>query len=89
MATPTSERLPDDSWAEWTYNEYAEHVASAAAHLRSLGLGPGDRVVLMMRNSASFHMIDLAAMFCGATAISIGFTTPVTRALAAREALDT
>ena len=65
------ERQPDDSWVEWTYDEYAEHVAGAAAHLRSLGVGPGDRVVLMMRNSAAFHMVDLAVMFCGATPISI------------------
>ena len=65
------ERQADDSWAEWTYDEYAKHVAGAAAHLRSLGVGPGDRVVLMMRNSAAFHMVDLAVMFCGATAISI------------------
>jgi long-chain acyl-CoA synthetase len=65
------ERQPDDTWAEWTFGDYAEHVAGAAAYLRGLGVQPGDRVVLMMRNVAAFHMIDLAAVFCGATPISI------------------
>ena len=32
------------------------------------GLVPGDRVVLMMRNIPEFHVLDLAASFCGATA---------------------
>jgi long-chain acyl-CoA synthetase len=60
-----------DGWAEWTYRDYADHVAGAAAYLSSLGVGPGDRVVLMMRNIPAFHFIDLGALFCGATAISV------------------
>lgn len=65
------EKRADDSWAEWTYAEHAERVASAAAHLRSHGVGPGDRVVLMMRNIAAFHFIDLGVAALGATSISI------------------
>jgi long-chain acyl-CoA synthetase len=65
------EKQADDSYVEWTYAEYAEHVAGAAAHLRSLGVGPGDRVVLMMRNVPGFHFIDLGIAALGATAISI------------------
>jgi long-chain acyl-CoA synthetase len=61
----------DDSWVEWTYAEHATHVAGAAAHLRSLGVGPGDRVVLMLRNVPDFHFIDLGVTVLGATAISI------------------
>ena len=61
----------DDSYAEWTYADYAERVASAAAHLRGLGVGPGDRVVLMMRNIPEFHFVDLGIAALGATAISI------------------
>ena len=61
----------DDTYAEWTYADYAEHVAAAAAHLRSLGVGPGDRVVLMMRNIPDFHFIDLGLAALGATSISI------------------
>ncbi|MGH9139266.1 MAG: AMP-dependent synthetase/ligase [Acidimicrobiales bacterium] len=65
------QKRPDDSWAEWTFADYAHQVASAAASLQALGVGPGDRVVLMMRNIAEFHFLDLAAVFCGATPISI------------------
>src|SRR5688572_20053699 len=53
------EKQADDSYAEWTYQDYADHVAGAAAYLRGLGVGPGDRVVLMMRNIPDFHFIDL------------------------------
>ncbi len=38
-----------------------------AAGLRSMGVGPGDRVVLMMRNIPEFHWVDLAVAFLGAT----------------------
>jgi long-chain acyl-CoA synthetase len=65
------QRAEDGSYDEWTFAEYAQHVSGAAAHLRSLGVRPGDRVVLMVRNSVDFHLIDLAVVFCGATAISI------------------
>jgi long-chain acyl-CoA synthetase len=60
-----------DAWESWTYNEYADRVARAAAGLSKLGVEPGDRVVLMMRNIPSFHFVDMAAAFCGATAVSI------------------
>ena len=60
-----------DGWDEWTFDDYAEHVAGATATLKSLGVGPGDRVVLMMRNIPDFHFLDLAVVFCGATPISI------------------
>lgn len=65
------EKQADGSYAEWTYADYADHVAAAAAHLQSLGVGPGDRVVLMMRNVPAFHFIDLGVAALGATAISI------------------
>ena len=61
----------DGAYAQWTYADYAARVASAAAHLRSLGIGPGDRVVLMMRNIPEFHFIDLGIAALGATPISI------------------
>ena len=46
-------------------------MAGAAAYLQGLGVGPGDRVVLMMRNVPAFHFIDLGVAALGATAISI------------------
>jgi long-chain acyl-CoA synthetase len=61
----------DDSYVEWTYAEHAQRVAGAAAHLRSLGVGAGDRVVLMLRNVPDFHFVDLGRAALGATAISI------------------
>ncbi len=60
-----------DAWVETTFAELADQVAVATAGLRALGVGRGDRVVLMMRNIPEFHVVDLAAIFCGATAISI------------------
>ncbi|MEO7430141.1 MAG: AMP-binding protein, partial [Acidimicrobiales bacterium] len=53
------EKQPDGSYSQWTYAEHAERVASVAARLRSMGVVPGDRVVLMMRNIPDFHFIDL------------------------------
>jgi long-chain acyl-CoA synthetase len=61
----------DDSWSEWTFDEYAAMVARAVTGLREKGVGPGDRMVLMMRNIASFHVLDMAAYFLGATSVSI------------------
>ena len=64
-------RNEDESWGEWTFADYAERVAAAAAGLADLGVGPGTRVVLMLRNIAEFHVLDMATYFCGGTAVSI------------------
>ncbi len=61
----------DGSWREWTYADHGRLDATAAAHLRTLGVGPGDRVLMMMRNVPDFHFIDLGITTLGATAISI------------------
>jgi long-chain acyl-CoA synthetase len=65
------EKHDDDSWTERTYDQYAEEVARVAGGLRALGVEPGDRVVLMMRNIPEFHILDMAVLFCGATPVSI------------------
>ncbi len=59
------------SWRSWTFAEYAHRVACATAGFQALGVAPGDRVVLMLRNIPEFHVLDLAVAFCGGTAISI------------------
>ena len=64
-------RNADESWGEWTFAEYAQRVASAAAGLQEKGVGPGTRVVLMLRNIPEFHVLDMAVYFCGGTAVSI------------------
>lgn len=61
----------EDDWAEFTFDEVAAKVAQAAGGLRALGVAPGDRVVLMMRNIPDFHWLDLAVLFLGATPVSI------------------
>ncbi|HYF46547.1 MAG TPA: AMP-binding protein [Acidimicrobiales bacterium] len=64
-------RNEDGSWGEWTFRDYAERVAAAAAGLAELGVGRGSRVVLMLRNIPEFHVLDMATYFCGGTAVSI------------------
>ncbi|MEM9614535.1 MAG: long-chain fatty acid--CoA ligase [Actinomycetota bacterium] len=60
-----------DAWHELTYSDFADRVARAAAGLRAQGVGPGDRILLMIRNVHEFHVLDAAALFLGATPVSI------------------
>ena len=60
-----------DAWCSLNWSEYSDRVARVAAGMRSLGVEPGDRIVLMIRNVPEFHVLDTAAYFCGATPISI------------------
>jgi long-chain acyl-CoA synthetase len=64
-------RNDDDSWGEWTYDDYGERVAQVTAGLAALGVGHGDRVVLMMRNIPQFHIVDMACLMLAATPVSI------------------
>jgi long-chain acyl-CoA synthetase len=58
-------------WQQQTLGELADIVARLVTSLKGLGVEPGDRVVMMMRNRPEFHALDLAILFCGATPISI------------------
>ena len=69
--SPALRWLEGEEWRSLTFSEVADRVASAAAGLASMGVGKGDRVVLMMRNIPAFHWLDLAVLFCGATPVSI------------------
>jgi long-chain acyl-CoA synthetase len=60
-----------DGWGQWTFREYGERVARAMVGLEHLGVGAGDRVVLMLRNIPEFHIADMAVVMRGATPISI------------------
>jgi long-chain acyl-CoA synthetase len=60
-----------DRWAEWTWAEYADQATRLAGALGRLGVGRGERVVLMMRNRPEFHVADVAAILVGATPVSI------------------
>jgi long-chain acyl-CoA synthetase len=61
----------DAGWNVWTLQDYADQVAAAAAGLASVGVGNGERVLLMMRNRPDFHWFDAAAQFLRATPVSI------------------
>lgn len=60
-----------EQWRTTTWVEHAERVARAAAGLRAIGVGAGDRVVLLLRNRPEFHVVDLAAVALRATPVSI------------------
>ncbi len=60
-----------DAWRHWSWTDYAERATRLAASLQELGVGRGDRVVLMMRNRPEFHVADIAVTLLGATPISI------------------
>ena len=57
--------------ATWTWREYLDRAARFAGGLRALGVRPGERVVLMLRNRLEFHVADVGALLVGATPISI------------------
>src|SRR5436309_13962001 len=54
-----------DGWQESTFAEYAEDACRVAAGLQELGVGRGDRVVMMMRNRSEFFVADTAAVLVG------------------------
>jgi long-chain acyl-CoA synthetase len=60
-----------DAWHEWTWADYADRACRLAGSLGDLGVGPGDRVVLMTRNRPEFHVADVAVLLLGATPVSI------------------
>src|SRR3954453_4914243 len=55
----------------WSWRDYLERAARFAGGLRALGVSPGDRIVLMLRNRLEFHVADVGALLAGATPISI------------------
>ena len=60
-----------DSFQEMTYAAYGDGATRIATALSALGVGPGDRVVIMMRNRPEFHVADIGVVLAGATPISI------------------
>ena len=60
-----------DGWGEWTWSDYADRACRLAASLATLGVVPGERVVLMMRNRPEFNIADMATVLLGATPVSI------------------
>jgi long-chain acyl-CoA synthetase len=54
-----------------TWSQYADRAARFAGGLAALGVGEGDRVVLMLRNRLEFHIADIAVVALDATPVSI------------------
>src|SRR5205085_7044267 len=54
-----------------TSGQYADLATRLAGGLRTLGVGPGDRVVMLIGNRPEFHVADIAVLLLGATPISI------------------
>ena len=62
--------------ASFTWAEYADQACRIAAGLGALGVRPGQRIVLMMRNRPEFYPADVGALLAGATPISIYNSSP-------------
>src|SRR5205085_4523063 len=61
----------DTATETMTWAEYADRACRVAAGLRDLGVQPGDRILLMVRNRPEFYSADMGVLLAGATPISI------------------
>ena len=68
----------EDVWRSTSWAEAARTVASLAQGLKSLGIAPGDRVMLVSENRPEFCIADLAIMAAGAITVPT-YTTNTTR----------
>src|SRR5689334_9253293 len=59
-----------------SYRQLAEQVRAAAAALRALGVAPGDRVLLLMRDTPQFAAAWLGVVRAGAVAIALNNRLP-------------
>ena len=69
----------DGRWHAWTWREYGDQVARVAGALRALGVGRGDRVVLVTHPQPEFHVADSAVLLLGGCPISIYTSSPPAR----------
>lgn len=54
-----------------TWGETLDQSRRMAAHLRSMGVGPGSHVAMLAKNSAHFIMAELAIWMAGGTTVAI------------------
>ena len=57
------------NWAPLTWREVAVQICMLSRGLRSLGVHPGDRVVLVAENRPAWFVADLAVMAIGAVTV--------------------
>ncbi|MGW4232250.1 AMP-dependent synthetase/ligase [Streptomyces sp. NPDC004980] len=62
---------PDSDWKTFSWAEIHEYTRSLAAGYRALGVGRGDRVLLMMSNRPEHWLSDLALVRLGAVPVSV------------------
>lgn len=62
---------PDAEWTTLTWGEIHEHTRTLAAGYRALGVGRGDRVLLLMANRPEHWLSDLALVRLGAVPVSV------------------
>jgi long-chain acyl-CoA synthetase len=67
----------DGVWQEQSWREAASAIGKAAAGLRSLGVGHGDRVVIVSENRPEWLIADFAIMLLGAITVP-AYTTSTT-----------
>ena len=70
------ERAPSDTWLyyedhTWTFEHALARIERAASGLRTLGVAPGDRVLMPARNDADHLLSWLALMEVGAVQVPI------------------
>jgi long-chain acyl-CoA synthetase len=63
-------------WMEFSWRAYAERVASVAAGLRELDVGPGTRVAIHAENRPEWIFTDLAVQGLGAVSVGIYPSSP-------------
>lgn len=60
-----------NTWREYTWNEYKELSLKFSSALTDLGVIPDERIMLLLRNVPAFHIADVGTMCHGATPVSI------------------
>jgi len=50
---------------DYRWGEVVDQARRMAAHLRSVGIGPGDRVAILSKNTAHWMMSDYAIFMAG------------------------
>ncbi len=56
---------------DYTWAQVLDQARRMAAHLRSRGLGDGDRIAILSKNCAHFFMAELAIWMAGGTTVAI------------------
>jgi len=68
----------DGTWEPISWSEAARQVAAFAESLKRIGIGPGDRVMLVSENRPEWLIADLGIMAAGAITVP-AYTTNTTR----------